>query len=124
MPLLNFHKRFADAVQQSKKRTSIRAHRKRPINPGDRLYLYTGLRTKHTRKLGESTCIEIHHVRIKRTNFTTKNLRYLFYLNSKRLTPKQVEALAIADGLDGAQDLFEWIEKNHGFPFYGSLIVW
>ena len=53
MPLLGFDKRFASKVRSGAKTCTIRVPRKRPIKVGDRLYLYTGLRTKGARKLGE-----------------------------------------------------------------------
>lgn len=51
MALLNFQKQFADLIEAGTKRQTIRAARKYPIKVGDKLYLYTGLRTKYCRKL-------------------------------------------------------------------------
>lgn len=51
MPLLNFELRFAGLIESGEKRQTIRAQRKYPIKAGDKLYLYTGVRTKNCRKL-------------------------------------------------------------------------
>ena len=57
MPILNYRKEFAPLVESGEKRLTIRAMRKRPFKSGDRLFHYTGLRTKACRKLLESTCL-------------------------------------------------------------------
>ena len=55
MPALNFKKEFADKVASGEKRQTIRALRKDGKNPrpGQKLYLYTGMRTKYCRKCGD-----------------------------------------------------------------------
>jgi hypothetical protein len=52
---------FPDAVPSpvGLKRQTIRAIRKYPFKVGDKLYLYTGCRTKKVRKLGEATAVEV-----------------------------------------------------------------
>ena len=57
MPALNYQAQFAPKVESGEKLQTIRARRKRPFKRGDRLYHYTGMRTKSCRKLGESTCV-------------------------------------------------------------------
>lgn len=59
MPALSFQKQFADQVATGKKRQTIRAWRKRPFFTGDKLYLYTGLRTSSCRKLGEAVAARV-----------------------------------------------------------------
>ena len=51
MPALNFKKQFAEKVETGEKRQTVRAKRKRAFVVGDKLYLYTGMRTKYCRKL-------------------------------------------------------------------------
>jgi len=48
MPTINFTK---FKVESGEKRQTIRAVRKRPIKVGDKLHLYSGLRTKKARNL-------------------------------------------------------------------------
>lgn len=53
--LINFKQQFAEMVESGEKRQTIRRERKghRQIGKGDHLKLYTGLRTKQCRLLGE-----------------------------------------------------------------------
>lgn len=67
MPLFNFQKQFADAVERGEKRQTIRARRKIRPKIGQIAYLYTGARTKACRKLGESKIICVREVCIKKT---------------------------------------------------------
>lgn len=64
MPALNFKMQFADKVEKGEKIQTIRATRKRPFRCGDKLYLYTGLRTKYCKKIGESVCHNVEDVEI------------------------------------------------------------
>lgn len=126
MPALNFQARFAPFVESGEKRQTIRAHRTHPIYVGDHLYLYTGMRTKQCRKLGEAVCTEIVPVKIFKGGST--------FLGDSLLGPRQMEKLAIADGFtagDGSryrvracEKMVDWFEKTHGLPFRGVLIRW
>jgi hypothetical protein len=52
MPAYNFQKQFAPLVQSGEKRQTIRTLGKRShAQPGNKLQLYTGMRTKQCRKL-------------------------------------------------------------------------
>jgi protein gp37 len=70
MPALNFKKQFAPLVETFKKRQTIRALRKdnRNPRPGQTLYLYTGMRTKGCKKLGEATCKKVTQITIEANN--------------------------------------------------------
>lgn len=46
MPLLNFRDQFVEPIRTGRKRHTIRATRKHPIQTGDKLYLYCGLRQR------------------------------------------------------------------------------
>ena len=50
---MGFQSQFAAAVESGEKTQTIRATRVYPIEKGDRLFLWTGLRTTQARKLGE-----------------------------------------------------------------------
>ncbi len=123
MPLLGFQKQFAPLVESGEKRQTIRAFRKAGRDPkvGETLYLYTGLRTKACRKLGEATCIEVR----------TFNLEcsHALLLDGRRLDYAGKEVLAWADGfrvrhLAPYGEMVQWFEKTHGLPFEGLLIRW
>jgi len=116
VPALNFQKRFAPMVESGEKSQTIRATRKRPFKEGDTLYLYTGMRTKVCRKLGEVVC--------------TGAVK--FYLSDRcvqvngqsLLTPAGRDEFAWADGFTDMEDMAQWFEETHGLPFYGQLIKW
>ena len=50
MPVINFNG-HTDLIRTFKQRYTLRADRKNPIKPGDKLYLYTGMRTKGAENL-------------------------------------------------------------------------
>ena len=106
MPALNFQKQFAAIVESGQKRQTIRAYRKggRDPKPGDTLYLYTGMRTKQCRKLGEVRCQSAWPIRI----YKPRNRRNQIAL--------QVLALAV--------EMLGWFERVHGLPFEGLVIRW
>jgi hypothetical protein len=74
MPSVNFQKQFApgvlamldkDYAQRNNikpKTTTIRAMRKRPFKKGDKLILFSGLRTKYCQRLGIVVCLRVEVV--------------------------------------------------------------
>ncbi len=58
MPALNFTV-FIDKILSGEKRQTIRKKRRYPIKQGDKLFLYTGMRQKNCRKLGEAMCLKV-----------------------------------------------------------------
>lgn len=117
MPALNFLKRFAPLIESETKRQTIRPRRKdcRNPQPGQTLYLYTGMRTKYCRKLKEAKCTESVPIA-----FEGRNVTIGFY----SLNAAQKGVLALADGFTCFDELLEFIEKLHKLPFYGFLIKW
>jgi len=116
MPAYNFKAKFADAVESGRKRQTIRKRRKRPTRPGDRLYLYTGMRTKACRKLRENDCLSVEPMVID-----VGSVR----LAGRRLTMVEVDQLSVADGFERADDFFEFFEQHYGLPFdEAELIKW
>lgn len=118
MPALNFQARFAPLVESGEKTQTIRAFRKdgRDPKPGDTLYLFTGMRTKACRKLGEATCADALPIEI----LTGRCI----VLHGGPLAPGYADALAILDGFGSAGEMMDWFEKTHGLPFEGLLIRW
>ena len=117
MPALNFKARFASDVETGRKRQTIRRKRKHPIVPGDMLYLYTGMRTKHCRKLGESECMDVEPIMIHGTRV---------FLGGRLLNHDELWRLATDDGFYGNPQqflLFFWEEYGKGI-FEGDVIRW
>jgi hypothetical protein len=115
VPAINFKKQFADLVVSGEKRQTIRPIRKRPIQRGDKLYLYTGMRTKQCRKLKETICKNIWPiiVGIDWIRFYDFCLEYSEMLDT-------IER----DGFQRTKDFFEFFNKQYGLPFSGVLIRW
>ena len=120
MPAISFRKEFADAVESGKKRQKIRAPRRdgRPTATiGARLYLYTGMRTKVCRKLGEAICT-------RTAQFIINPNRQFIIDGTPILSGRAEDKFAQADGFKDAFEMTEWFLKVHGLPFEGSLIEW
>jgi hypothetical protein len=126
MPLLNYKKKFASRVEiglkypehPDAKLQTIRARRKdcRNPKPGQTLYHYTGLWTKHTRKLGESLCKSSETIVIYAIGDIVVDLT--------ELSQNQSDILAAKDGFKTFHEFMEFFRKVHDFPFYGFLIKW
>lgn len=132
MPLLNFKKQFATmvgagltvrttsppgTVETIIKRQTIRAKRSDGKNPhaGEMLYLYTGLRTKSCRKLGEAVCMSVEEISIYQAGIVR---------GGEWLTIRDQELLARADGFQNFSEMAAWFERVHGLPFWGLLVKW
>lgn len=128
---MNFQAQFADDVEAGRKTGSIRAPRKdgRDPRPGDLLQLYTGMRTKTCRLLGEVICLRVRPVSIDYV---------CIILDGKELyggdgpayiggpDPEQYDNdFARADGFRGFGHMVDWFVATHGpLPFKGLLIQW
>lgn len=115
MPALNFKKQFAPMVEAKVKRQTIRPSRKNPFRQGDSLYLYTGMRTKQCRKLGEATCTEVREVRMTESGMK---------LDGVAMSARHIDEFARDDGFHGVEDFREFFRSQYGFPFHGQLIKW
>ena len=126
MPALNFKAQFAEDVESGHKRQTVRAHRKdgRPhAKVGDTIKLYTGMRTKACRLLGEATVTSIKPVRIEATQMYLDGKLMLAGLCS-RDDPMTDNEFAEADGFDSFMDMADWFRDVHGLPFEGVVIRW
>jgi hypothetical protein len=119
MPSLNFKNQFARDVESLIKRQTIRAKRKHLVKPGDHLYLYTGMRTKHCRKLGEGFCLSVQDILFEMDSFYVN-----IYVDNQKLSLIEAFELAQADGFSTIPEFVTFFYKNHGFPFNGDLIKW
>lgn len=113
--LVGFQKQFAALVESGEKRQTIRAYRKRPFKTGDKLQLYTGLRTKGCRKLGDAVCSEVLRTTIGEMTAIVDGI----FLNDF-----EIETLAHRDGFGCIEDFFKFFKKGCPLPFNGQLIKW
>ena len=126
MPALNFKQQFADAVANGEKRQTVRAHRMdgRPhCRPGDTIKLYTGMRTKQCRLLGEARVTRVDQIKINPTNMELNGRLLMSVLHSRDAYLTDNE-FAEADGFDSFMDMAAWFDEVHGLPFEGVVIYW
>ena len=141
MVAYNYKARFADDVEQLRKRMTIRRRRRRPTRPGDALQHYTGMRTRKVRKLLDAVCSavkpfdideDIRH-QFGRTSMggdargervMTEAVRLTVRVNGEPLSPSEIKALAIADGFTSANAFIDFFAQTYGLPFSGEIIEW
>lgn len=116
MPAYNFQKRFAPAIRSGAKAHTIRPNRKHNPKPGDRLYLFTGQRTKTCERLLDTVCLEAIPILIQAEGDVA--------LGDTNLSPEAIRALAVADGLRDEAEFYAWFVARYGLPFFGVLIKW
>lgn len=123
MAILNFNKKFAAKVRNGKKKQTIRAFRKYPIRSGDKLHLYTGLRSKAASKLREVICYSVSIIQISEEGilFNSSLDRPPYYTAS---SINQLNEFARADGFKDWEEMKAWWLNVHGLPFTGNLIQW
>lgn len=126
MPAFNFKKQFADDVRYGIKRQTVRADRKDGrlhAKVGDKIKLYTGMRTKECELLAEATVTQIARVRIEPTCMYVNGKPLPASLYSRDCEQTDNE-FAEADGFESFMDMADWFSAVHGLPFEGTLIKW
>lgn len=133
MVAYSFRARFAAPILAGIKAQTIRterAGRSRHARPGEPLQLFTGMRTKQCRLLGEPSCIGVEGVRIelpaprRRPEITIANDDGMVV---RTITdPVGLDRFARADGFEDFADLFNFWRANHPDlrTFQGRLIRW
>ena len=116
MPAINFKPECANAVQYSRKRQTIRRTRKSPIREGDRLYLFTGLRTQACRRLRNAIADEVIRIHITSSQ--------VIILGNEVLSWDDANKLAKEDGFESHPEMIEFFKANGGLPLEGQLIKW
>ena len=121
MPAISFQERFANAVEAHVKSQTIRRVWKRPIKVGDTLYLYTGMRTKHCRKLRTVVCLDCRPITI-----SEHSISIVTDGDTLGVWPEggPLEWLAHQDGFDSWEEMRDWFNARYGLPFEGVLITW
>jgi len=104
MPAYNFQPQFVPMILDGSKYHTIRCRRKkRPTVVGDKLFLYTGMRTKKCRLIVETECKNILPVIVLRgTNVV---------LDGRELTDEEMWKLAKADGFDDPWKFFDFFDR-------------
>jgi len=106
----SFRKQFADRVASGEKLQTIRGRRKdgRMPKPGDRVLLFSGMRTAYCRRLGESTVVEAFPVYLD-----LERGDWLIVVNGTRLDFSESEAFAKLDGFQSACEMIDWFRATY-----------
>lgn len=117
MPALSFKRQFAEAILTGRKTHTLRNPRARPIKIGDRLQLYSGMRTKQCRKIGEAVCDRVW----------LADLDLRFESASIHIDGKLMGLLsfAISDGFENFREMQAfWLKEHKTLEWSGVLIGW
>ena len=134
MPILNFKPQSVPYILDGTKRHTIRANRKRPILPGDRLVLYTGLRQRSgAQLLLETTCSSVENIDIFILSKDMKRGQLVIRVQGIPLNTDEQSRLAWRDGFrppgstedapGNSIDLMMEFWRGR-LPFYGQIIHW
>lgn len=134
MALLGYKKQFVKPIKLGLKEWTIRNDRKNPIAVGERLYMYTGLRTRNCKKIGEAICtwtsrIELREDLVLIHSFGSAVCPTFAAFGDIENHPHCINTLnhfAKSDGFKDWEDLKNFWYKNHGtdcFPYTGTIIA-
>ncbi len=135
MVAYNFKARFEYDVVARTKRQTIRADRKRHARPGERIQLYTGMRSRHCRKLiPDPVCTAVHDIEIDVAGVIVIQIAGI-RIDGVLVDPADMEAFAAADGfqpgpgsdpsITALTQMARFWHTTHGAGlFTGKLIKW
>lgn len=116
-----FRKDFAELVRLGMKRQTIRQHRKdgRVPKPGDRVHLFSGLRTPRVRRLGTGKVVDCFPIYM---DLLEHGQRYIVS-NGVRLAPGEANEFAKLDGFPSAVRMFDWFVETYEFDVFSGFCV-
>lgn len=127
MPALSFQQRFVSRIESGEKTHTIRAKRARLWKVGDDLALFTGMRTKHCRRLFNAPCVMVEGVLID-VGFYDPAQSYKklhICIEGVVLARDETESFAKRDGFESRYEMWKFWLKNHGEGvFHGDIIHW
>lgn len=130
MVAYSFKKRFGPPILAGTKAQTIRADRKRHARPGELIQLFTGMRTRQCRRLGETPCLSVEPIRIELPRARRVPEVLIFDLAGALArhihTPDALRDFARADGFADFDALHAfWCAEHPGVDtFHGVLIRW
>ncbi|MBO5781044.1 MAG: hypothetical protein J6R08_01085 [Opitutales bacterium] len=116
---------FIDKILSGEKRQTIRKAGKKweNVKVGDKLTLYTGLRTKQCRKLGEAEVESIEDIKIE-SHKRNEGIWGRVKIKGKFIPAHKILELAEADGFTWIDDFLEFFHDHYGENFTGKIIKW
>jgi len=122
MVAYNFKAQFADAIRSGKKTHTIRRNgKRRHAAAGERLQLYTGMRTRACRKIldVDPVCDGAHEIRI------VVQPDKIACISVGGHLIKHLNVFAITDGFESIEEMHAFFLDMHGVGmFVGTLIEW
>jgi hypothetical protein len=114
MPAFNFNPRFVPHILSGRTKHTIRARRSRPFKVGDKIHLFTGMRTRFCAKLMETECVNVENIRI--TSW------WAIMIGDNYLAKDECESFAYADGFDSFTEMMSYWDA--ALPFEGHIVHW
>ena len=130
MVAYSFKKRFGPPILAGTKAQTIRADRKRHASPDELVQLFTGMRTRQCRRLGETLCLWVEPIRIELPRARRVPEVLIFdpagALARHIHTPDGLRDFARADGFADFDELHAFWRAEHPSvdTFHGVLIRW
>lgn len=131
---LGFKKQFGPKILDGSKVGTIRANRKRPIKVGERLYLFTGMRTKNCQRIGEKTALHVVPIKLLPQPSNGADVRVIYgggdesAIAGRLATRTELDHFAVGDGFASWDDLCAFWHKEHPESktewFSGTWILW
>ncbi len=120
MVAYSFQARFAPLIREGLKLQTIRGHRARHARPGERVQLFTGLRTKQaSRIVADPVCITVSNCEI---TFASARISRVVVAG---LPVRDLDMFAALDGFEDLGDMTAfWLERHGAKAFSGVLIEW
>lgn len=106
MPAYNFQTQFVPMILNKAKPHTIRKPRKNPTEAGDWIYMYTGLRTKQSKKFAESIVIAVTPIIIYSYSGFIRKDKVLF-------EDEEVITLVQKDGFPSPREFFDFFIRTY-----------
>lgn len=141
MVAYGFKTYFAPQIEDGSKSHTIRGHRRHHAHIGEPIQLFTGMRTRHCRKImSDPVCIAVLPLMTMSSDLIQAGIAYI-EVDGTPLHRDEIEAFAISDGFDPARlaglaprSLIGataretmgrfWRSENPGSRFEGVIIRW
>ena len=118
MPAYSFQQQFVPFIERGEKTHTIRAKRKNRPKPGQPFYGYYAQRTKHCRKIVESTITRVQDIYLCVDNEGIAHA----VIDDTELAPDECEQLAKRDGFPSWAAMADFWDGR--YPFSGDIIHW
>jgi hypothetical protein len=112
MVAFNFQMKFAEEVASGRKLQTIRA--KARAKAGDKLQLYTGMRSPGCRKLRDAVCIGVDSVSITPSGP---------FFGQPGWWPKDKNLFAERDGFKSYVDMYDWFFQTYGEEIFNGYVI-